>query len=273
MAKFKSSAKPGASTTAPKRAAPKRAATKKAAKPSAAKSERAATPTASLSAGAQNIMDAAQQIWQTSVDALGRAQQEGTRLFEALVREGVNVEKNTRSLAAGKVTSMRDSVETRVDQVKDRATDTWDRLEKLFEERVQRALTRLGVPGREELQSLVDRVDELNARLRELAPKPTAAAPSGTPKTPKAKDKPARAVSKKPVARKPAAKRAAASKPAASKPAASKPAASKPAASKPAASKPAASKPAASKSASARRTGKAVAPADDTPKPDATTAV
>lgn len=240
MAKFKSSAKPGASTTAPKRAAPKRAATKKAAKPSAAKSERAATPTASLSAGAQNIMDAAQQIWQTSVDALGRAQQEGTRLFEALVREGVNVEKNTRSLAAGKVTSMRDSVETRVDQVKDRATDTWDRLEKLFEERVQRALTRLGVPGREELQSLVDRVDELNARLRELATKP-AAAPSGTPKT--AKAKPARAASKQPVARKPAAKRAAASKSAASK------------------------------STSTRRTRKAAAPADGTPKPDATTAV
>lgn len=210
MAKFKSSASPASPTRKP--ATPKKAASKTA---STSRKKPAATAAAPDMA-ARGIMDSAQQIWQTGVKALGRAQQEGTRLFEALVKEGAGVEKKTRSLAAGKVNavrdSVRDSVENRVGQVKDRATDTWDRLEKVFEERVQRALTRLGVPGREELQTLIGRVDELNARLRELAAKPTAPAS-------KAAAQPA------PVATKPAAsKKAAEKKPAVAK---SKPAATK----------------------------------------------
>lgn len=209
MAKFKSSASPASPTRKP--AAPKKAASKTA---SASRKKPAAAAAPDMAA--RGIMDSAQQIWQTGVKALGRAQQEGTRLFEALVKEGAGVEKKTRSLAAGKVNavrdSVRDSVENRVGQVKDRATDTWDRLEKVFEERVQRALTRLGVPGREELQTLIGRVDELNARLRELAAKP--AAPAS-----KAAAQPA------PVATKPAAsKKAAEKKPAVAKP---KPAAAK----------------------------------------------
>src|SRR3546814_12166328 len=43
---------------------------------------------------------------------------------------------------------------------------TWDRLEKVFEDRVQRALTKLGVPGRDDLTDLSDRVEELTAELR-----------------------------------------------------------------------------------------------------------
>ena len=78
----------------------------------------------------------------------------------------------------------------RVGQVKDRANDTWDRLEKVFEERVQRALTRLGVPGREELQSLIGRVDELNARLRDLAGGSAPAEKKTPPKKPAAAKKP-----------------------------------------------------------------------------------
>jgi hypothetical protein len=63
---------------------------------------------------------------------------------------------------------VRDAVENRVGAVKERAADTWDRLEKVFEDRVQRALTRLGVPGRDDLQTLIARVDALNAELRRL---------------------------------------------------------------------------------------------------------
>src|SRR3546814_8283045 len=59
-----------------------------------------------------------------------------------------------------------DVVENRVDQARERATDTWDRLEKVFEDRVQRALTKLGVPGRDDLTDLSDRVEEPTAELR-----------------------------------------------------------------------------------------------------------
>lgn len=184
MAKFKSSSTPSKTPAGARKrpAAKKAAATKASPKKATPKLKQAA---ASSTRGAQTIMDSAQHIWESSVQAFGRAQQEGTRMFEALVKEGSNVEKKTRTMAADKVDSVRDSVEGRVDKVKGRATDTWDRLEKVFEERVQRALVRLGVPGRDELQALIDRVDELNARLRQLGAEPVAAPTRATAKTAK----------------------------------------------------------------------------------------
>lgn len=116
----------------------------------------------------RSIMDSAQQIWLAGMGAFGRAQEEGTRLFETLVREGSSLESKTRRMATGRVDAVRDAVENRVGAVKERAADTWDRLEKVFEDRVQRALTRLGVPGRDDLRELSARVDALNAELRNL---------------------------------------------------------------------------------------------------------
>ena len=113
-----------------------------------------------------NLLDSAQQIWSAGVGALARAQGEGTDLFEALVKKGMSLEAQTRKLANGKVDVVRGAVEDRVENVREKATDTWDRMEKVFEDRVQRALTRLGVPTREDLNSLSKRVESLTAELR-----------------------------------------------------------------------------------------------------------
>jgi poly(hydroxyalkanoate) granule-associated protein len=123
----------------------------------------------------RSLVESAQQIWMAGVGAFTRAQGEGSKLFEALVKEGMNIEQHTRKLATGKVDAVRDAVEDRVGVVRERATDTWDRLEKVFEERVQRALNRLGVPGREELADLVGRVDALTTELKKHGVKPAAA--------------------------------------------------------------------------------------------------
>ena len=138
---------------------------------STAKAKPSAKP---AEAATRSIMDSAQQIWHAGMGAFNRAQEEGTKLFETLVKEGSSLEQKTRRLATGKVDAVRDAVENRVGAVKERAADTWDRLEKVFEDRVQRALVRLGVPGREDLQSLIQRVDSLNAELRKLGGKPPA---------------------------------------------------------------------------------------------------
>lgn len=158
--------------------------------------------------GARTIMDSAQQIWMAGMGAFNRAQEEGTKLFETLVKEGSTLEQKTRRMATGKVDAVRDAVENRVGAVKERAADTWDRLEKVFEDRVQRALTRLGVPGRDDLQALIARVDALNAELRRLGSQ-RGEAPKSAPKVaakPKSVPKPASArapvVARKPNRRK-----------------------------------------------------------------------
>lgn len=115
---------------------------------------------------ARTLSESAQQIWLAGVGAFGRAQAEGTKLFEGLVKEGLNLEQAARKLAGNRTNVVRDAVESRVDQARERATDTWDRLEKVFEDRVQRALTKLGVPGRDDLADLSARVETLTAELR-----------------------------------------------------------------------------------------------------------
>jgi len=115
-------------------------------------------------------------------------------------------------LAGGKVDAVRDAVENRVGVARERATDTWDRLEKVFEERVQRALNRLGVPSREDLSDLTARVNSLTDLLRKQAGKTEAkpavkavkATKPAAKKAAKKVAKPVKAVKK--AATKPAAK-------------------------------------------------------------------
>ena len=114
------------------------------------------------------LLETAQQVWMAGLDALNRAQSQGGKLFESLVKEGVALESKSRKFASGKVNDVRNAVEDQVGKVKERATDTWDKLEAVFETRVSRALSRLGVPGREEMEALVERVEELNRTVRKL---------------------------------------------------------------------------------------------------------
>ena len=141
-------------------------------KKSARKKTASASSNENLQAQAEQLSkrlgESAQQVWLAGVGAFGRAQAEGTKLFETLVKEGLSLEQITRKTAGGKAQAMRDAVESTVGQARERASDTWDRLEKVFEERVHRALRRLEVPSREDLSALIDRVDALNAELRKL---------------------------------------------------------------------------------------------------------
>lgn len=167
----------------------------------------------------RSIVGSAQQIWMAGMGAFHRAQGEGSKLFEALVSEGMNIEQSTRKLATSRVDAVRDAVEDRVGVARERAVDTWDRLEKVFEDRVQRALNRLGVPSREDLAELNQRVQELNGELRKLA-KPSAKAGAAKARKAPAARKPAKKAGKKTTkkaASKKAAPRKASKKPAARK--------------------------------------------------------
>lgn len=161
-----------------------------------AKSKNASSPKSADHLG-KSIMESAQQIWLAGLGAFAKAQEEGTKLFDTLVREGTSLEQKTRKLALGKADEVRGAVESSVSQVKERTQETWDKLEKVFEERVSRALGKLGVPGRKELNEIAERVEALSRDIRKLnvkparaAATPAAAAPAAAPKAkrkPKAK--------------------------------------------------------------------------------------
>ncbi|MBT2746857.1 MULTISPECIES: phasin family protein [unclassified Lysobacter] len=177
---------------------------KKTAKKSAGKTQNAGKGSAQEQAErlSKTLSESAQQIWLAGVGAFGRAQAEGTKLFEGLVKEGLNLEQTARKFTGGQASVLRDAVESKVGQARERATDTWDRLEKVFEERVQRALVKLGVPGRDDLAGLSERVDALTAELRRQGGAPAvrkASAKAAKPPAAARKPKAAKAAAKKPA--------------------------------------------------------------------------
>jgi len=129
----------------------------------------AAAHEAKASSG-KSIMESAQQIWLAGMGAFSKAQGEGGRVFDGLIKEGLNLEAKTRKLATGKVDEVRGAVESGVSQVRERTQETWDRLEQVFEQRVSRALGRLGVPARKDIDELLKRVDELQREVRKVSP-------------------------------------------------------------------------------------------------------
>lgn len=117
----------------------------------------------------KTIRDSAQQIWLAGLGAFGKAQEEGGKVFEALVKEGRSIESQTRKLAEAKLAQFTQQVGKSAGEASGKATQTWDKLEQVFEDRVARALGKLGVPTNRDIQALTKRIEELNASVRKLA--------------------------------------------------------------------------------------------------------
>lgn len=108
-----------------------------------------------------------------------KAQEETGKLVDSLVKEGEKLREQTLKLAgdaAGEVKERVDEVRGMVESAKTKAGDTLDNLEQLFEERVGRALKRLGVPTRDDVQGIARRLDEINDRIKALTSAPPVAA-------------------------------------------------------------------------------------------------
>src|SRR5699024_7614836 len=94
---------------------------------------------------------------------------EGNEWFERLVKEGSKLEDKGRKAVDDTVDGVREQVDSRVDKVRESAQSGWNRLERVFEQRVARALSRLGVPTSDEVRQLSERVAELSNEVRALS--------------------------------------------------------------------------------------------------------
>jgi len=141
-----------------------------------------------------SVKDSAQQIWQAGLGAFNKAQAEGTKAFEALVKEGVNLQRKTQSAAEEKISEATSKMSTMATDISSKASGQWDKLETIFEGRVSKALSKLGVPTARDIEVLSARIDELNRNISRLGAKPAAAkrAPEKTAPQPAARRKPAR---------------------------------------------------------------------------------
>lgn len=105
----------------------------------------------------EKIKESARQIWLAGLGAYTKAEEDTGKIFEKLVKEGEEIESATRGVVEKQFKAVEDTVEG----VKEKATDTFGKLENVFDQRVSKTLIKLGIPTNK-------RIKELEARIKKL---------------------------------------------------------------------------------------------------------
>jgi poly(hydroxyalkanoate) granule-associated protein len=152
----------------------------------------------SLQAGqlAAAVKDSAQHIWLAGMGAFAKAQEEGTKVFEALVKEGQSLQRKTQAVAEEKIGEVTGKMTAMAGTVGAKAGQNWDKLESIFEQRTAKAMAKLGVPTAKDVAALTQRVDELAAAVAKLA-RAGGAAKAAAPAAPARKAAPVKRAARK----------------------------------------------------------------------------
>jgi poly(hydroxyalkanoate) granule-associated protein len=117
---------------------------------------------------AGTVKESASQIWLAGRGAFSKAQEEGGKVFETLVKEGLSIQRKTQAAAEERLTEATSRMASMATGISSKASGQWDKLETIFEERVSKAMKKLGVPAAHEVDALVARIDELERRVARL---------------------------------------------------------------------------------------------------------
>ncbi len=127
----------------------------------------------------EELRQSAHQIWLAGLGAFAKAGEEGEKVFRSLVKAGEETGSKTRDEVQKQISITNTTVEQNVEKIKTAAMGTWDKMEKFVDERVSLSLKRLGIPTRDDIKTLTDRVNQLATSIEGLK-KPE----EPTPKTP-----------------------------------------------------------------------------------------
>ncbi|MBX3631528.1 MAG: phasin family protein [Simplicispira sp.] len=159
---------------------------------------------------AGTVKESAQQIWLAGLGAFSKAQEEGTKVFEALVKEGLSMQRKTQSVAEEKISEATSRMSNMASDISSRAAGQWDKLENIFEDRVAKSLAKLGVPSSRDLDVLNARIDALAKSMGKSVPASAKPAAKAAPKAKPAAKAPAKKAAAKAPVKKAAAKQTAA---------------------------------------------------------------
>jgi poly(hydroxyalkanoate) granule-associated protein len=115
----------------------------------------------------EHMKNSAQQIWQAGLGAFAKAQEEGSKVFDTLVKDGSKLQETTMQ-AQAKIAEAAAKASAMASDMGQRAGGQFDRLEGIFEERVAKALHSMGLPNAQDMADLQARVAALEAELKAL---------------------------------------------------------------------------------------------------------
>lgn len=121
------------------------------------------------------VQESAQQIWLAGLGAFAKAQEEGSKVFQGLVNEGLELQRQTKvaaeeklAEATAKLRSLTEVTSLGVSTLSAKATQPWDKLESIFEERVAKALKQLGTPSLQEFEAMKTELAALKKKVATL---------------------------------------------------------------------------------------------------------
>ena len=103
-----------------------------------------------------------QQIWLAGLGAFSRAEEEGGKLFDNLVKIGEELEHKTKEITDTTANDLKE-------KVIEKASDTREKVERAIDDRLTGTLTRLGIPSQKDIESLSERMDQLTRVIEQLA--------------------------------------------------------------------------------------------------------
>ena len=111
------------------------------------------------------MKESAQQIWLAGLGAFAKNQEEGKKVFEKLVDDGLSLQKKTQEALHEKVNMASEKITEMASTLKPDPTVQWAPLEDLFHNRVAKANEKLGVPDAAAFEALSLRVQALEKAL------------------------------------------------------------------------------------------------------------
>ena len=124
------------------------------------------------------------QIWLAGLGAMAQAQAQGNKAFETLVSDGLTFQRKSQEEAQQRFQEATERFASLTQGLGQQASGRIDKLEHVFEERVARALHRLGMPTLQDIADLQTRVADLEARLAASASPARAKPAAKAAKTP-----------------------------------------------------------------------------------------
>lgn len=133
---------------------------------------------------AQAFAPPAQQVWLAGLGAMAKAQEQGSKAMEALLNDGLAFQRKSQAEAQQRLQEATERLGHLASDFGHNASGRVDKLEHLFEDRVAKALHRLGMPSLLDIQMLSERVAQLESQLLALqSGRSSPADPGSPPKT------------------------------------------------------------------------------------------
>ena len=74
------------------------------------------------------VKESAQQIWLAGLGAFSKAQEEGGKVFETLVKEGLSIQRKTQAVAEEKISVATSKMASMATDIQSKAGNQWDKL-------------------------------------------------------------------------------------------------------------------------------------------------